>query len=109
VDLPRAGTWAIDGWVRTEQSSLAQNVQFRFKDATGATRSTMASLQTGQPGGWSVNVDGVLDGAAYPFNKGRVYVTVYGNNNATAQTIQADALRFRYIGPLAEVTDWLYF
>lgn len=105
VDLPQSGNWAIDGYVRTTQGGLAQHVQYRFVDGTGTARSTVATLQTGT-GGWTVNVDEVADNAAYFFNKGRVYVTIYGNSGFDQQ-LQADALRFRLI--YSEVADWLYF
>ena len=102
VDLPRAGTWAIDGWIRQEQGSLAQGAQYCFVDGTGIVRSTIATQQTGSFG-WLINVDGVSDGLAYSFNKGRVYVTLYGNTMGS-QMIIADALRFQLIQPLVE--DW---
>ena len=102
VDLPRAGNWAIDGWVRSEQGSLAQGVQYRFVDGTGTVINTTATLRTGS-NGWTVNVDGVTDGSAYFFNKGRVYVTIYGNTTGSEMII-ADALRFRLIS--ANVGYW---
>ena len=102
VDLPRAGTWAIDGWIRQEQTSLAQGVQYRFVDGTGTVRSTVATQQTGSSG-WTINVDEVTDGSAYSFNKGRVYITLYGNTTGS-QMVIADALQFRLIQ--ASVEDW---
>jgi len=106
VDLPRAGTWAIDGWIRQEQTGLAQGAQYRFVDGTGTVRSTIATQQTGSSG-WTINVDGVTDGSAYSFNKGRVYVTLYGNTTGS-QMVIADALCFRLIQPAAE--NWeLYY
>ena len=96
VDLPSAGKWAIDGWIRLEQTNLGRGVQYRFVDSTGTTRNSTATQQTGSSG-WTVNVDGVADGSAYSFNKGRVYVSIYGNTTGSEMII-ADALRFRYLG-----------
>jgi|GEM_PF-643167 len=106
VDLPRAGKWAIDGWIRQEQNSLAQGVQYRFVDESGTVHSTAATLRTGSSG-WTVNVDGVDDSGAYDFDKGRVYVTIYGNSTGS-EMILADGLRFRLIAP-ASVTDWILY
>jgi hypothetical protein len=107
VDLPRAGNWAIDGWVR-HNIAFAQQAQYRFVDGgnvvrnvTTSQRSTFDSTTSGD---WLVNVDGVSDAGAYYFNQGRVYVTLYGNGTAGAQTLIADALRFRLI--TAEVAGW---
>ena len=55
-------------------------------------------------GNWYIDVDGVTDANAYTFNKGRVYITIYGNGAAGSQTLIADALRFRFIS--ASVGDW---
>jgi uncharacterized lipoprotein YddW (UPF0748 family) len=95
IDLPRAGNWAIDGYIRSLQGSLAQGVQYRFVDASGTVQNPEATLQTGF-GGFTVNVDGVSDDNAYFFNRGRVYITLYGNSTGD-QMIIADALRFRLI------------
>jgi len=102
VDLPRSGQWAIDGWIRGEQGSLAQGVQYRFVDGTMAVRSSVATLRTGSSG-WTIDVDGVSDVDAYYFNKGRVYVTLYGNTTGS-EMILADALRFRLLS--AEASLW---
>jgi hypothetical protein len=95
VDLPVAGTWAIDGWMRTEQGSLAQGAQYRFADRYGVVHSVATTQQPGGTG-WVVDVDGVPDGNAYHFNAGRVYVTLHGNTTGPEMII-ADALRFRYL------------
>jgi len=109
VDLPREGRWAIDGWVR-HNTSFAQQAQYRFVDGDGIVRSVAASqrstFDSTTTGAWLIDADGVADGAAYSFDKGRVYVTIYGNGSG-AQTVIADALRFRYLGPLStDVGDW---
>ncbi|MBN1902291.1 family 10 glycosylhydrolase [Candidatus Sumerlaeota bacterium] len=96
VDLPATGKWAIDGWIRNEQASLARGVQYRFVDGSDVIRNVAATLQTGS-GGWTVNVDGVIDNNAYDFNKGRTYVTINGNTTGS-EMILADALRFRLLG-----------
>lgn len=95
IDLPQAGRWAIDGWIRNEQGSLAQGVQYRFVDGYGTVHSTTATQQTGS-GGWTINVDGVADGDAHDFEEGRVYVTLYGNTTGSQLTM-ADAIRFRLV------------
>ena len=102
VDLPKEGKWAIDGYIRPEQGALAQGVQYRFVDGTDTVRSTIATQQTGTSG-WTINVDGVDDANAYYFDKGRVYVTIYGNTTGSEMII-ADALRFRFIE--AEISFW---
>lgn len=103
IDLPRAGNWAIDGWVRSEQTSLARGAQYRFVDGTGTVRSVIATQRTGSAG-WTITVDGVSDDNAYFFNAGRVYVTLYGNTTGN-EMILADALRFRLIES-SEVGNW---
>jgi uncharacterized lipoprotein YddW (UPF0748 family) len=99
VDLPRAGRWAIDGWVR-HNTSFAQQARYRFVDAGGVVRNTVASqrstFDSQTSGGWLINVDGVDDANAYAFNAGRVYVTLWGNGSG-AETLIADALRFRLV------------
>jgi uncharacterized lipoprotein YddW (UPF0748 family) len=100
VDLPRAGNWAIDGWVR-DNTSFAQAARYRFVDGNGIVRSAITSqrstFDSNDTGGWHINVDGVEDSNAYYFNKGRVYVTIHGNAVATSQNVIADALRFRLV------------
>ncbi|MDK2971777.1 MAG: hypothetical protein PWP23_1532 [Candidatus Sumerlaeota bacterium] len=103
IDLPRKGRWAIDGWTR-HNTAFAQGARYRFVTLDGTVvntavsqRSTFDSTTTGD---WLINVDGVADSDAYEFDKGRVYVTVWGNT-AGSQTVIADALRFR----LVEATD----
>ncbi len=107
VDLPRAGTWAIDGWTRNN-TAFAQQAQYRFVDGTGTTRNVTttqrSSFDSTTTGDWLINVDGVSDAGAYFFQAGRVYVTLYGNGSAGSQTLVADALRFRLVG--AGVADW---
>ncbi len=110
VDLPRAGRWAIDGWVR-DNTSFAEQAQYRFVDSSDTVRTVQASQRSTTnsttTGDWHINVDGVNDASAYLFDEGRVYVTLYGNA-AGAQTIIADALRFRYIDDgSTDVDDWL--
>jgi len=104
ANLPQAGKWAIEGWIRSEQGSLARGVQYRFVDGSGTAHSSVATQQP-NPGmnGWYINVDGVDDTGAYNFNKGRVYVTLYGNTTGS-EVILADALRFRLIQPA--VSNW---
>ncbi len=109
VDLPRAGRWAIDGWVR-HNVAFAQQAQYRFVDGGGTVRNVAASQRStfddSSSGDWLIDVDGVADPAAYLFDKGRVYVTIHGNA-AGAQTVIADALRFRYIDDgMSQVSDW---
>jgi uncharacterized lipoprotein YddW (UPF0748 family) len=95
ADLPRAGRWAIDGWIRAEQTSLAQGAQYRFVDGLGTVHSVTATQQTGSTG-WTIDVDGVTDEEAHFFHAGRVFVTLY-RNTMGAQLLLADALRFRLI------------
>jgi len=106
VDLPRAGWWAIDGYIRPNQIGLARGVQYRFVDGSGIVRNVTATQQTGS-GGWTINVDGVADKQAYFFKKGRVYVTLYGNTTGS-ELILADAIRFRLIKPLSPFGWMLY-
>jgi uncharacterized lipoprotein YddW (UPF0748 family) len=100
VDLPRAGQWAIDGYVR-DNTVFASGAKYRFTDESGTVHSVTTTQQTGTDntttGGWYVNVDGVNDSSAYLFDKGRVYVTLYGSDVASESVI-GDALRFRYLG-----------
>jgi uncharacterized lipoprotein YddW (UPF0748 family) len=107
VDLPRAGNWAIDGWVR-HNTSFAQQAQYRFVDGNGVARNVTtgqrSSFDSTTSGDWLINVDGVADAGAHFFRQGRVYVTLYGNGSAGAQTLVADALRFRLV--TASVADW---
>ena len=103
ADLPRAGFWAIDGYIRDTQGSLAQGVKYRFVDGRGKVRDVTTTLQTGA-GGFTVNVDGVSDENAWFFNKGRVYVTLWGNATGSEMII-ADALRFRFIRPEQTSTE----
>jgi hypothetical protein len=106
VDLPRAGRWAIDGYMRPEQGgNVATGVRYRFVDGTGTVRNATATQVTGS-GGFTIDADGVPDSEAYRFNKGRVYVTIHGNTTP-GQIVFADALRFRLVG--AEVTNWLFY
>lgn len=113
VDLPRQGRWAIDGWVRNN-NSFATGAQYRFVDGSGTVRNVSTTQRTGSEsqttGGWFINVDGVTDNNAYQFNKGRVYVTVHGNT-AGAQTVIADALRFRLIEATGNEEDdgWMIY
>lgn len=106
VDLPREGRWAIDGWTRFA-TSFAQGARYRFVDASNTVRDTTASQRSNSnsttQGDWIINVDGVTDQNAYTFNKGRVYVTIWGNTTG-AELLIADALRFRYLGPPNGVT-----
>ena len=102
VDLPRAGRWAIDGWIRTEQGSLAQGAKYRFVDGSGTTHNVTTTQRPGSSG-WNINVDGVDDGGAYSFNVGRVYVTLHGNA-VGSDMLLADALRFRYLS--SSVAGW---
>lgn len=110
VDLPRAGKWAIDGWVRNNVA-FAQQAQYRFVDGNGVVRSVTTTQRSTfddtNSGGWLIDVDGVSDANAYFFNKGRVYITIYGNGAAGSQTLIADALRFRFIS--ARVSDWAIY
>ncbi len=106
VDLPRAGWWAIDGYIRPNQIGLARGVQYRFVDGNGIVRNVTTTQQTGS-GGWTINVDGVADKQAYFFKKGRVYVTLYGNTTGS-ELILADALRFRLIKSLNPFGWMLY-
>lgn len=109
VDLPRAGYWAIAGYIRSNQGSLARGVKYRFVDGNGDIKNTVATLQTGT-GGFTVNVDGVADQEACLFNKGRVYVTLYGNATGNEMII-ADALRFRLVKPLVATSSsgWMLY
>ncbi|MBX7246402.1 MAG: family 10 glycosylhydrolase [Candidatus Sumerlaeaceae bacterium] len=106
IDLPRSGNWAIDGWVRNN-TSFATQAQYRFVDGTGTVRNVTTTQRSAfdstTTGDWLINVDGVSDASAYYFNKGHNYVTIYGNA-AGAQTVVADALRFRLIS--TGVNDW---
>ena len=102
VDLPQAGYWEIDGWVRSEQSGLAQGAQYRFMDGDGSTHNVSATQQTGSSG-FTINVDGVDAQNAYFFEKGRVYVTLYGNSSGS-EIIMADALRFKML--INNVPPW---
>lgn len=101
VDLPRSGRWAIDGWVRNN-TAFASGAQYRFVDRTGTVRNVTTTQQAPPDntatGGWFIDVDGVSDANAYEFDEGRVFITLHGNS-AGAQTLIADALRFRYLGP----------
>ncbi len=110
VDLPRAGRWAIDGWVR-DNTIFARGAQYRFVDGDGIVRDTATTQRTGTDsnttGGWHINVDGVDDAGAYYFNKGRVYVTIYGNSAFTNENVIADALRFRLVAVDAQQTSSL--
>jgi uncharacterized lipoprotein YddW (UPF0748 family) len=94
VDLPSAGQWAIDGYVRSN-STYATGAQYRFVDGGGTVRSVSTTQRAGTSG-WNINVDGVADGSAYNFNKGHVYITLYGNTGG-AQDVIADALRLRKV------------
>ncbi len=111
VDLPREGRWAIDGWIRNNDA-FAQNALYRFVDRDGAVHNVTTTQRfppnSTTSGGWLINVDGVSDGAAYGFNAGRVYVTLYGDSVGSVPVV-ADALRFRYIGPFSPVEDWPLF
>lgn len=99
VDLPRAGKWAIDGWMRHNEV-FAQGARYRFVDKNGTVVNTSVSQRSTytdvNSGDWIIDVDGVEDANAYEFNKGRVYVSVWGNS-AGVQYVLADALRFRLI------------
>jgi uncharacterized lipoprotein YddW (UPF0748 family) len=99
VDLPRAGRWAIDGWVRNN-ASFAAAAQYRFVDGTGTLRNVSTTQQappdSTTTGGWFIDVDGVSDANAYQFQEGRLFITLYGNG-AGSQTLIADALRFRFV------------
>lgn len=99
VDLPQAGAWAIDGWVR-HNVAFATGARYRFVDSTGTVRNSTVSQRSTYDsttsGDWLINVDGVSDANAYHFNKGRVYITLWGNTGGS-QTLIADALRFRLL------------
>jgi uncharacterized lipoprotein YddW (UPF0748 family) len=97
VDLPRAGHWAIDGWVRSN-SNLATGAQYRFVDRLGTVHSVTTTQRSGSSD-WNINVDGVIDANAYQFDAGRVYVILHGNTGGT-QAVIADALCFRYLSDL---------
>jgi hypothetical protein len=71
------------------------------RNVTTTQRSSFDSTTSGD---WLINVDGVSDAGAYSFQKGRVYITLYGNGSAGSQTLVADALRFRLVA--AGVADW---
>lgn len=112
VDVPRDGNWAIDGWVRNN-TSFASAAQYRFVDGTGTVRSVATTQRTSfdstTTGGWFIDVDGVNDAGAYFFNKGRVYITIYGNASGS-QTVIADGIRFRLIStPPTSVDNWVMF
>jgi len=102
VDLPQEGYWEIEGWIRGEQGSLAQGAQYRFVDGLGVAHSVTTTQQTGSSG-WTINVDGVDAQNAYFFNKGRVYVVLYGNSTGS-ELLMADALRFT-LNP-SKVAHW---
>ncbi len=102
VDLPQEGEWEIEGWIRGEQGSLARGAQYRFIDGLGAVHSVTATQQTGSSG-WTIDVDGVDPQNAYFFNKGRVYVVLYGNSTGS-ELLMADALRFT-LNP-SKVANW---
>ena len=97
VDLPRAGRWAIDGHVR-DNTIFARGARYRFVDGGGIVRDTVASQRSSTDshttGGWHINVDGLEPGEAYYFDRGRVYVTIYGNAASDNEFVIADALRF---------------
>lgn len=101
IDLPRAGKWAIDGYVRSAQGGLDTGVQYRFVDSEGTVHSVTATQQPGSVG-WNINVDGVADGGAYSFDKGRVYITIF--DCAQDGYVLADAIRMRYIS--TDVSEW---
>jgi hypothetical protein len=103
--LPCAGRWAIDGYIRSIQSVLAEGVRYRFVDGYGAVHNVTTTQRTGQ-GGWTINVDGVPDTETYFFKKGHVYVTLYGNATGS-EMILADALRFRLVSRSCEA--WMLF
>lgn len=107
VDLPQAGKWAIDGWVR-HNTSFAQQAQYRFADGTGTVRNVTttqrSTYDSTTAGDWLINVDGVSDASAYSFQQGRVYITLYGNGSAGSQTLVADALRFRLV--TSDISEW---
>jgi len=107
VDLPVAGEWQIDGWVRNN-TSFATGAQYRITDESDTVINTVASQQMGPDsttsGGWFINVDGVSDGSGLDLRKGRNYVTLYGNTGG-AQTVIADALRFTLVD-VSSVSNW---
>ncbi|HPB31400.1 MAG TPA: family 10 glycosylhydrolase [Candidatus Sumerlaeota bacterium] len=107
LDLPQAGRWAIDGYIRSGQTSLAQGVQYRFVDGNGVVRNSVATQRTGA-GGFTINVDSVADAQAYSFRKGRVYVTLYGNTTGSEMII-ADALRARLIEAEIRNASWALY
>jgi len=97
ADLPRAGYWAIDGYIFGDQASLARGAQYRFTDGKEIVHNVTATQRTGSLG-FTINVDGVEDQDAYYFKKGRVYVTLHGNTTGSEEII-SDALRFKLIKP----------
>ncbi len=111
VDLPRAGNWAIDGWVRNN-TAFARGAQYRFVDGNGVTRNTAVTQRTGTDsqttGGWFIDVDGVVDQNSFRFAKGRVYVSIHGNTTGN-ETLIADALRFRLIRAETSPENWNLF
>ncbi|MCC6547773.1 family 10 glycosylhydrolase [Candidatus Sumerlaeota bacterium] len=108
IDIPVAGEWQIDGWVRNN-IAFATGAQYRIVNASGTVVNTVANQQTGTDspttGGWFVNVDGLPNGSGIQLPKGHVYVTLYGNTGG-AQTVIADALRFTLISVSANVPNW---
>jgi hypothetical protein len=102
VDLPQEGYWEIEGWIRGEQESLAQGAQYRFVDGLGTVHNVTAPQRPGSSG-WEIDVDGVDPQDAYFFNKGRVYVILYGNSTGS-ELLLADALRFT-LNP-SKVANW---
>ncbi|MCC7391095.1 family 10 glycosylhydrolase [Candidatus Sumerlaeota bacterium] len=107
VDLPVAGEWQIDGWVRNN-IDLAQTVQYRIVNSSGTVVNTVASQRTGvnspTTGAWFINVDGQPNGTGIMLPKGHNYITIYGNTGG-AQTVIADALRFTLLN-VSRVENW---
>lgn len=107
ADLPRAGRWSISGWVRNNEV-FATGARYRFVDGNGVVRNPVASHRAPpnnlNTGGWFINVDGVSTENAYYFDKGRVYITLWGNT-AGNQFLIADALRFTLVEAEEEDTD----
>ncbi|MEO8376108.1 MAG: family 10 glycosylhydrolase [Candidatus Sumerlaeota bacterium] len=106
IDIPTAGTWQIDGWVRNNVA-FATGAQYRIVNASGSVVNTVATQQAGPDssttGGWFINVDGQPNGSGINLPKGHVYVTIYGNTGG-AQTVIADALRFTLLS--SSVENW---
>ncbi len=110
VYIPRRGMYALDGWIQGN-SAYAQHARYRFVDADGIVQESITSQQHSgsiNDGDFWINVDGVDDSAAFIFEKGFLFITLFNTNASDGYTI-ADALRLRYLGSDADKNEWLFY